>query len=654
MAVNKRKVLDIFKRDFKASEDYHDVWAGKRSKWIKEENGEAYGNEEKGKSQIVSRDIKKVNLQQHSAIIDPFVSTPNLIDAFPVTEEDRPTSEQAETLLNYQFCRDFPRYAFISEAYKVQQREGIVIVKVSWESEEGQITKTIPIIENQLVPGPQGLVQTQVQTGTKQIKTKGLLFNRPTAEVCDNSMIYIDPTCIGNISNAQFAVHKYMSNLSKLKSTGLYENLDKILEQSSSPYDGSDDDYDKRDANAFSFQDKPRQEIEVFEYWGNYDLNDDGIAEAIVCVWVNDTVIRLEENPYPDKQIPFISCAYDSEPFSINGKATADLIGVDQKIKTSIKRAMNNTLDSGTQGQKGLPKGMLDPINQKRFREGKDFEFNTGESANIWQGNFADIPNSTMAYYESISREIESLSGVSVIGSSKGGSSLGSSATAAAGILNSTEKREVDISRNLKENLFVPLFRKWHSMNIEFLEDEQIIRITNDEFVTIRRDDLHGNIDIDITVSTPAADAEKANDLSFMLQTMGQTLPFEMTQMILSEVAKLKRMPDLATKIKEYAPKPDPIAEEMKMLELEKLKSEIAERNSRAVENQSDIALKDAKTQSELAKTRKTHSDANNTDLDFVERESGNKRREDVQDKAMDHASKKDIENSKSKNQGSL
>ena len=40
----------------------------------------------------------------------------------------------------------------------------------------------------------------------------------------------------------------------------------------------------------------------MYEYWGNYDINDDGIAEPIVCAWVGSTVIRLELNPYPDKK----------------------------------------------------------------------------------------------------------------------------------------------------------------------------------------------------------------------------------------------------------------------------------------------------------------------------------------------------------------
>ena len=624
MAINKKLALDTFKKDYKNSEDYHDVWQDKRTDWVREENGEAYGNEEKGKSTLVSRDIKKVNASQHASIIAPFVSAQNMVDISPITAEDKQTSDQTELLLNYQFCRDFPRYNFISESFKIQQREGTVVVKVAWEFEEEEMEVEEPIMEQRLVPTQQGMVPQMVQTGVEMVTRMVTTVNKPTSEVCDNTMIYIDPTCIGDIANAQFVIHKYMSNMSKLRSAGLYENLEKIMGDSQTPYTGEDDDYIKRDDNGFQFSDKPRQELEVFEYWGNFDINEDGIAEAVVCVWVNDVIIRFEENPYPDKMHPFVSCAYDNEPFNINGKATADTIGVDQRIKTSIKRAMNNTLDSGTQGQKGYPKGMLDPINQKRFREGKDFQFNMGEASNIWVGQFADIPNNTMNYLDSVSQEIEALSGVITLGSSHGASSLGSSATAASGLLSSSERREVDISRNLKENLIVPMLRKWHSMNVEFLEDEQIIRVTNDEFVAIRRDDLYGRVDIDISVATPATDLAKANDISFMLQTMSQSLPFDLTKMLLSEYAKLKQMPELAAGIENYQPQPDPFEEQMKQLELQKMQSEINERNSRAVENESDIALKDAKTNTEIAKTRKTHADADSVDLDFLDKQSGN------------------------------
>jgi len=174
-----------------------------------------------------------------------------------------------------------------------------------------------------------------------------------------------------------------------------------------------------------------------------------------------------------------------------------------------------------------------------------------------------------------------------------------------------------------------------------------VVRITAEEYVDIRKDDIKGNIDIDITISTAETDTQKSQELSFMLQTMGQSLPFDMTKMLLSEIADLKKMPALAKNIRDYEQQPDPFAEEMKKLEMEKLKSEIAERQSRANENQVDMELKSAKADNERAKARGTNSKADLDDQVFLNEEDGITRERQINDKRLDHLSKKGLERDK-------
>jgi hypothetical protein len=160
-------------------------------------------------------------------------------------------------------------------------------------------------------------------------------------------------------------------------------------------------------------------------------------------------------------------------------------------------------------------------------------------------------------------------------------------------------------------------------MSREFMDEEQIVRITGDEFATIRRDDLDGNIDIGLEVSTPEADNARSQEIAFLLQTTAQTLPFDMTKMLLAEQMRLKNMPGLAKKIAEYQPQPDQLEQERKMLEVEKLKAEIAERQSRAQENQVDMKLKTSQTELNMAKARQSHSVADKEDLSFSKDATG-------------------------------
>lgn len=74
--------------------------------------------------------------------------------------------------------------------------------------------------------------------------------------------------------------------------------------------------------------------------------------------------------------------------------------------------------------------------------------------------------------------------------------------------LDAASRRETSILRRLAYGV-VLIGRKIVSLNAELLSDEEVIRITDEEFVTVRRDDLPGNYDIRLTISTAEEDAAR-------------------------------------------------------------------------------------------------------------------------------------------------
>ena len=158
------------------------------------------------------------------------------------------------------------------------------------------------------------------------------------------------------------------------------------------------------------------------------------------------------------------------------------------------------------------------------------------------------------------------------------------------------------------------------AMNGEFLEDEEVFRITNEKFIKISKDTLGGTHDVKLNISTPEADNEKAQELAFMLQTMGNNMDPGMSKMILADIARLRKMPELAKRIQEYEPQPDPFDQKIKELQIAKLEAEIFNEQAKGQENQVDVALKTAKTQTEQAKARQLHTKSDKDDLDFLEK----------------------------------
>lgn len=611
--LNKREILDALKEDMRAADTLRLEMKTKVDSWKAQYDGEPYGNEQKGKSSLVSRDIKRQDEWQHATIKDAFVSDQDVIKCSPITYEDVESAKQNELVLNCQFTRQFNRYKFITDVVKLLFKEGSVVAKTSWVYEDEEYTESVKMFSLDQFTGK------PVVAGIREVNSTRVLENRPHAEVCRLEDIYIDPTCMGDLSKAGFVIHRYETDLSTLRSAKKYKNLEAVAKQHSST---DENDYQEHDESEFTFKDAPRKKLIAYEYWGNYDINNDGIAEPIVCTWIGDVIIQLEDNPFPGQEIPFEICSINSATFDIYGEAQVELIGDNQKISTAIKRGIMDNMANSNNAQKGIKIGSLDVINRKRFLSGKNFEFN-GSMNDFYEGSYNQIPQSVFSVLEMVNNETDSLSGVKAFTGGINGGSLGGTATAARGALDAVSIRKLDIVRNIAENLIKPIMRKWMAYNSEFLREEEVIRITNDEFVDIRRDDLKGQIDIEISVSTAEDNAAKADNLAFLLQTLGPNLPQEISMMLMSKMARLHRMPDLQHALENFQPQPDPYTEQMKMLEMEKLKAEIQERISRATENATDVRAKNAQASLNEAKAANLNSDTDLKDQQFIHEADG-------------------------------
>ena len=615
--INKNEILKNLKADMKEAERLQREWFIKREEWSSQTKGAPYGNEVDGKSKIVSKDIKKQLEWMLPSITDPFLSTSDVIKCSPVTYEDAKAARQNELLLNTQFCRKFNRYNFIMKATKVLVTEGSVVIQTGWDYEEEEVEAEVEVIS--VDENGMEFVDTEISMQTNVIR------NQPTAVVCRNEDIFIDPTCMDDMEKCQFVIHRYESSLNALKQDGRYENLDKV---EAAQYNLTNDpQYLREDQSYFEFKDKPRKKFVVHEYWGNYDIDGDGIAEPIVCAWVGNTLIRLESNPYPDKKPPFVIVPFSAVPFHMFGEALAETIGDNQKIKTAITRGMVDNMAKSNNAVVATRKGALDPVNRKKFLKGENFEFN-GTPGDFWQGSYNQLPSSAFDMLNLQNNEIESQTGVKSFSGGISGNALGSTATGARGALDATATRRLNLVRNMSENMIKPIMRKWMAYNAEFLEEEEVIRITNDEYVPIRRDDLAGKIDIDISISTSEDNAAKSQELSFLLQTVGPSEDPSIRREIMAQIMDLMRMPEQAKKIRDYQPPVDPVQQKMQELQIAKLEAEIekiradaANKLASSVENEADRDEKLAQAELKRAQARKLLSEADNLDLDFLKKD---------------------------------
>lgn len=626
------KVLKSLQQDYEKSKAYNEAWHKKIDKWTNQYMGRKYGNEREGKSQIVTRDIKKHSEWLQASILDPFTSTPDIIKCNPANRESIKLARNAEMILNQQFCRQFNRYNFLARALKVMDIEGTVVIKTGWDflEEEREVVKRelVPVIDpmsQQIMINPETQEPMMQEIVYKQ-KEKVRLIDKPTAEVVRNQDIFVDPSCMGNFENMQFIIHQFETDLSTLKTDGRYKNVDKInIKGSDNSFDNYENYNNLPDPKYFEFDDDPRKKILVKEYWGNYDLNGDGIAEPIVCAWVDNLVIRLDVNPYPDKKPPFIIVPLLPIPFQLFGESNAEILGDIQQVNTAITRGIIDNMAQSNNAQIGFSKGVLDPINEERMLNGENFVMNTNTPKDaIWVGGFNPLPNTVFNMLQLNNESAQSLTGVNVYGANQTNDMLGSNPASSRGVLDGGNIRKLMLVKNIAENLIKPLMRKWLEYDAELLPPETVVRstINEEEFEIIRRDDLYGTIDLDISISTNEDNAAKARELAFLMQTIGPSEDPYVRRMLMAEIANLHKMHDLAHKIETFEPQPDPLQQELMMAQIENLKAQTQELMASAGRQQIDGSLKEAKIPVEQAKAQALGKQSNLKALEFYQKQN--------------------------------
>ena len=661
---NEPSISDL-QSDLESAESIHKDHVSKTEKWLNKLAGKLEVKPIKGRSKVQPKLIRKQAEWRYASLEEPFLSTDDLFDIDPRTGEDYEAAEDNQILLNYQFNTKIDKVAFINEYVRTCTDEGTVIVQVGWKYEKGEreVYEDIEMtpeqasmyLYNEVAKGnmTQEEAIATMQSGepiTKTVKRYKVvtIANHPTLRVCEYDRLIIDPTCEGDLDKAQFIIVPFETNYSELKKDSTYSNLDQIFEEDGTVVKGTLDDesFYKTLTNqtGFEFKDKARKKLTAYEYYGYWDIDGKGITKPIRATWVGNTMIKLEELPYPDKKLPFVAVQFMPVRKSIYGEPDGKLIEDNQDILGAVTRGMIDIMGRSANGQTLMTKGMLDASNLKKYENGEHAYINPGfdPRVNIHMQTYPEIPNSAMQMINMQNQEAESLTGVIAFSNGISGQALGNTATGVISALDSASKRELGILRRLSAGL-EKIGRKIIAMNAEFLDDEEVIRITNKKFRTIRRDDLTGDFDLRVKISTAESDNQKIEKLAFMMQTGQQSMDPEEAKLVRAEIYKLQKMPDLADKVLNYQPQPDPIQQEMQQLQLErmrleniKLQSEIEERNSRAIENQVDVELKQAKTQNELAKAGKLTSEKDLADQEFIRRDFGVDHQQKMQEKEHD------------------
>lgn len=343
-------------------------------------HGEPFGDEEEGRSKVVSRDVADTVRAILPSLLRVFTGSEKALEYVPEGPEDVPMAEQATDYANYVLMRDNAGFLVLHSAMKDALIRGSGVFKSWWddstevkiESYEGLDDEAlmlleqdgeVTVLEQASTPDEQAQAQIEAQIVemAQQAAQSGQPFETPDVPTPMLHDVQIRRTRsrgrirveavppeeflisrgARSIDDADVVAHRTELTTSQLVAMGY--DADELEEYAHSDTLRANEERMERYPEEITTEDPdPRQKRILYtEAWMPLDVDGDGLAELrkVCCLGDDYKVASIEWAPY----VPLALLTPDPEPHRAIGGSVSDLVMDIQRIKSSILR---NILDS--------------------------------------------------------------------------------------------------------------------------------------------------------------------------------------------------------------------------------------------------------------------------------------------------------------------
>lgn len=329
--------------------------------------GEPFGNEEEGRSQVVSMDVRDTVQAIMPSVMKVFFGSSKVVEYAPNKAEDIENAEQATDYVNYCLTRDnnlfIHAYAMFKDALirkngfgKIwwDEKENVETFEIEGIDENAYVTlMSDPDVElreveieysEEVVMTPEGMqmtVQTPVYSATVVRKTKE---GRLNVAALPPEEFLIDRRA-KSLTDFEFMGHRRYMTVSELVAMGYdQDEVEQLGFETQDDFDGNQEAFDRNPQATIlgaGRTDSAAKKVLYIEGYLYIDVDGDGIAE-LRKVCVGGSAYKLLHQEAVDDH-PFFDFCPDPEPHTFFGMSIADVVMDIQRIKSSI---MRNTLDS--------------------------------------------------------------------------------------------------------------------------------------------------------------------------------------------------------------------------------------------------------------------------------------------------------------------
>lgn len=262
--------------------------------------------------------------------------------------ETQDFSTAATEFMEWAHINQFDWYGPVRDFSLDAIKLGIGILKVTWSRKRGKVFR---YDENY------DIVEDDID-----------IEDQPKVEAV-NPVHFLWPLDYDDIQTAPWICHEMIMTIGELKtlqSQGVLFNVDKLIGAESTIKDDVTIERDRLEGIVGG----ARYAAKIWEIWGRYDINGDGIEKEIQAIIEpgTSTILRLNPNPYFHRKRPFIVGRLEAREHRLVGSSVSDQIGA---LNEEINTVHNQAVDATTSGiiqmfkvRKGSPADIGDSLNQ--------------------------------------------------------------------------------------------------------------------------------------------------------------------------------------------------------------------------------------------------------------------------------------------------
>jgi hypothetical protein len=366
-AMDETELQGIVGNEIDDAIDFVDNWVSPmRATATQYYRGEPFGDEEEGRSQVVSMDVRDTVQAIIPSLMRMFQGSDRTVEYVPQNAEDVPAAKQATEYANYIVNRDNRGFLEMHSAFMDALVRKVGILKCYWEDKTDYETiEYTGIDDNALAtlmadPGvevdidvstPDGEPQIDPATGQfimpPMVHDLRVTYTRPDGRVKVEALPpeeFLISRAAKSVEDADYCAHRRIVTVSELVAMGY--DYDEVYKLSSSNED-MDTNVERNTRNPAlssdinSRNDPAMRKVLYVESYIRVDYDGDGIAELRkICTGGDGNVILNNE---PCSMAPFATLCPDPEPHDFFGMSVADTVMDIQRIKSVV---MRNSLDS--------------------------------------------------------------------------------------------------------------------------------------------------------------------------------------------------------------------------------------------------------------------------------------------------------------------